>query len=215
MVYPIAKLTIASFIKLFIKEINGRDNVIRNSPFIVACNHASFFDDLAVPSVIIPMLNKKIHFYVHMRYFNNYFLRKFLEWGGSISVDPTKGKRYKEINKNAFQTASKHLKKNEIVGIFPEGTRSINGKLQQPKTGIARLAIAAKVPVLPMGIIGSHKILPKGKFLLRLRRCKINIGEPIYFKEYYNKKMNKKILEKITNDIMKEIARLIGQKYKY
>ena len=101
------------------------------------------------------------------------------------------------------------------MGIFPEGTRSIDGKLQQARSGIAKLVIAAKVPVLPIGIIGSHKILPKGKFLPRFKRCKINIGRPLYFKEYYNKKTNKKILEDITRIIMKNIAKLVDQKYNY
>ncbi|MDP6600056.1 MAG: lysophospholipid acyltransferase family protein [Candidatus Woesearchaeota archaeon] len=215
MVYPIAKLTIGAFIRLFIKKINGKENVLKNKPFIVTSNHASFFDDLAIPSIIIPNLNKKMHFYVNAYYFNNYFLRKFLEWGESIPVDPTKGKKHKEINKKAFQTALRHLKNGEIVGIFPEGTRSIDGELQQAKSGIAKLAIAAKVPVLPIGIIDSHKILPKGKLLLRLKRCKINIGKPLYFKEYYNKKINKKILGNITRTIMKNIAELTGKKYNH
>lgn len=215
MVYPIAKLTIGNFIRLFIKEINGKENILKNKPFIVASNHASYFDDFATPSIIIPMLDKKMHFYVSSYYFNNYFLRKFLEWGESIPVDPTKNKKHKEINKKAFQTALKYLKNGEIVGIFPEGTRSIDGKLKQAKSGIAKLAIAAKVPVLPIGIIGSDKILPKGKLLLRFKRCKINIGKPLYFKEYYDKKINKKILENVTRTIMKNIAELIGQKYNY
>jgi len=215
MVYPIAKLTISTFIKLFIKKVDGEDNVIRDEPFIIAGNHSSFFDDLVIPSIIIPILNKKIHFYVNSYYFNNYFLRKFLEWGGSIPVDVTKGKKHKETNKKAFQTALEYLRNRELAGIYPEGARSIDGKLQRGKTGIARLALAAKVPVLPIGIIGSYKILPKGKFLPRPKRCKINIGKALYFKEYYNKKITKKMLREVTNKIMKEIAKLIGQKYNY
>ena len=215
MVHPIAKLTITPFIKLFIKKINGKENIIRGKPFIVACNHASFFDDLAVPSVIVPIINKKLHFYVHSVYFKNYFLRKLLNWGGSIPVDPTKSKKHKETNKKAFQTALRYLKDGKIVGIFPEGTRSQDGKLQKARTGIAKLAIAAKVPVLPMGIIGSYKILPKGSYLLRPKRCKINIGKPLYFKEYYNKSLNKKDLYTVTRIIMREIAKLVGQRYNY
>jgi|TARA_B100002003_G_C14129991_1_gene543552 1-acyl-sn-glycerol-3-phosphate acyltransferase len=215
MVYPIAKLTIAVFMKLFMKKIDGKENVIKDKPFIIAGNHSSFFDDLGVPSVIVPIINKKTHFYVNFKYFNNPFLRKTLEWGGSIPVDARKGKNHIEINNKAFQTALGYLKNGEIVGIYPEGTRSIDGKLQKGKTGIARLALAAKVPVLPMGIIGSCKILPKGKLLLRPKRCKINIGKPLYFKEYYNKKITKKLLREVTNKIMKEIAKLVGQKYNY
>ena len=215
MVYPISKLTVFSFIRLFIKKTDGKENIIRNGPFIVACNHASFYDDFAVPSIILPIVNKNVHFYVNSYYFENYFLRKVLAWGKCIPVDTRKSKRHREINKNAFKTALSYLKKNEIVCIFPEGTRSIDGKLQKGKTGIANLAIAAKVPILPIGITGSHKILPKGKFFPRLRRCKVNIGKPLYFKEYYNKKINKKILDDATRKVMHEIAALTGQKYNY
>ena len=91
----------------------------------------------------------------------------------------------------------------------------MNGKLQRGKTGIANLAIAAKVPILPMGIIGSDKILPKGKFFPRLRRCEVNIGKPLYLKAYYGKKINKKILDDATRKVMQEISTLIGQKYNY
>lgn len=215
MVYPISKLTIFSFIRLFIKKTDGKENIIRNGPFIAACNHASFYDDFAVPSVILPVANKYVHFYVNSSYFKNYFFRKALAWGRCIPVDTQKSERHKEINKKAFNTALMYLRKNEIISIFPEGTRSIDGKLQKGKTGIANLAIAAKVPILPMGIIGSNKILPKGKFFPRLRRCKVNIGKPLYFKEYYNKKINKKILEDATGKVMREIAALTGQKYNY
>ena len=109
----------------------------------------------------------------------------------------------------------RYLKKGDMIFIFPEGARSLDGKLQNGKVGIAKLALEARVPVQPVGIIGSNKILPKGKFLPRPKRCKINIGKALYFKEYYNKKITKKMLREVTNKIMREIARLIGQKYNY
>ena len=78
-----------------------------------------------------------------------------------------------------------------------------------------RLAISAKVPVLPVGVIDSHKVVPKDKLLPRFARCEVNIGKPMNFKNYYGKKANDKIAEDITRQIMKEIAKLINQKYKY
>ena len=138
-----------------------------------------------------------------------------MESGECIPVDLTKGKDYKETNKKAFQTALGYLKKDGILAIFPEGTRSFDGKLQKTKTGIAKLATTAKVPIIPIGIIGSHKILPKGKSFPIFVRCRVNIGKPIYLKEYYKNNSNKKILKKVTRIIMKEIAKLIGQKYNY
>ena len=77
------------------------------------------------------------------------------------------------------------------------------------------MAIEAKVPVLPFGIIDSNKVLPKGKTLPRFKRCEVKIGKPMYFKEYYNKNLNKKILREISNKVMEEIARLCNQEYPY
>ena len=99
--------------------------------------------------------------------------------------------------------------------IFPEGTRSHDGKLKKAYTGIAKLTLSAKVSVLPVGIIDANKVLPKGKIFLRLKRCEVKIGKLMYFDKYYNKKPNKKIIEETTRSIMKEIAELIGQKYNY
>ena len=215
MIYPLSQLTIGLLIRLFIKKVYGKQNVIKDKPFIIACNHSSYLDDFAVPKVIIPISNKKVHFYSKSDYYNNYFIRKFLEYHGCIPIYSKKNKNYKKLNKKAFKTALMYLRKNEIIGIFPEGTRSIDGKLQKAKPGVANLAITSKVPILPIGIIGSHKILPKGKYLPRFRRCEINIGRPMYLNKYHNKKVTKTLLRKITNEVMKEIAKLCKQEYNY
>ncbi|MCH8067440.1 MAG: 1-acyl-sn-glycerol-3-phosphate acyltransferase [Nanoarchaeota archaeon] len=215
MVYPILKLTIGSLIKLFIKKIDGKKNIIVDEPFIIACNHASYLDDFAVPSAFYPPIDRKFHFYVNSLYFKNIIFRIFLNLYGSIPVDTKKGKNHKQVNRKASHMAMKYLKKGDIIFIFPEGSRSLDGKLQNGKVGIAKLVLEARVPVQPVGIIGSNNILPKGKFLPQLKRCKINIGKALYFKEYYNKTITKKLLREVTNKIMKEIAKLIGQKYNY
>jgi len=215
MVYLVIKLTIGSLIKLFIKKIDGKKNIIKNEPFIIACNHSSYLDDFAVPSSFYPPTNKKFHFYVNSLYFKNILLRTFLNFYESIPVDSKKGKNHKQVNRKAFDMAMKYLKKGEVIFIFPEGARSEDGKLQKGKVGIAKLAIESRVPVQPVGIIGSNSILPKGKILPRLKRCKINIGRALYFKESYNKKITKKLLREVTDKIMKEIAKLSGQKYNY
>ena len=125
MVYPIAKLIIPPFIIRCVKRINGLNNIPKSKAFIVAPNHASYFDDLAIPSIIMPLLNKKLHMYVNSRFFKNYFLKKFLYWGGSIPVDVVKTKYSKKVNAKAFNLALSYLKKKEPIGIFPEGHRSI------------------------------------------------------------------------------------------
>jgi len=101
------------------------------------------------------------------------------------------------------------------MGVYPEGTRTLTGKLQRAKTGVARLALAAKVPVLPIGLTNTFKILPKGKWIPRFGRADVNIGKLMYFDEYYGKENNKKTLRLVTTKIMKEIAKLCGQKYEF
>lgn len=212
MAYPIAKLFIPPFIKLWIKKVNGLNNIPK-IPFIVATNHASYFDDMAITTTIIQYLNKKLHMYCNDRFYKNKLLAKFLDWGGCIPISiQTKNK---ETNKKAFILALKYLKNNEPVGIFPEGGRSPDGKLRQAKTGIARLALTASVPVLPIGIIGSYDILPKGKALPRFKRCTINIGTPLHFKQFYGRHDNKKILIEVTRTIMRSIAKLANREYIY
>lgn len=215
MVYPILKITLVPFIRSFMKEIKGKENVPKDKAFIIACNHASFYDDLAIPCIIAPIINKRIHFYVSHKYFKNYFIRKFLEHGGPIPIVTTKTKNSKKINEEGFKKALYYLRKKEPVAIFPEGTRSFNGKLQKPKTGIAYLVLNSKVPVLPIGIKGSYKILPKGSFFPRLKRCKVKIGKLMHFGKYYNKKINKKSLTEITRQIMKQVAKLNEQEYRF
>lgn len=215
MVYPIAKLTLAQFILLWIKKINGTNNIPKDGKFIVAPNHASFFDDMIMPSIIAISMDKKLHNYVNSNYFKNYFLRKFLYWSGSIPVDVKKTKNSKKVNTKAFNLALSYLKKKEPVGIFPEGHRSLDGKLQKAKIGVAKLALTAKTPVLPVGIINSYKILSKGNRFPKFRRIVIvNIGKPMCFDKYYGE-INKKNLRLVTNIIMKEIARLSNQEYNF
>ncbi|MFH1641853.1 MAG: lysophospholipid acyltransferase family protein [Nanoarchaeota archaeon] len=208
MPYPIAKYTVLHLAKaLWIKKVNGLSNIPKDEPFIYASNHGSFIDDLLIPCVIFGHVKKYVHFYCNDKFFKNFFTRKFLEWGRVIPIRVYESPNQKEINKKAFNLALDYLKKNEPVGIFPEGHRTTDGELQKARTGVATLAIKSNVPVVPIGIIGSYKIWPKGKRLPTLNKCIINIGKPMQFKT------NDK--EKITKDIMIKIAELADLKYNY
>jgi len=216
MVYPLLRLTLGPFVRAFMKEIEGKENIPKDKAFIIACNHASFFDDAAVPSVVIPVINKKIHFYISHKYFKKFFLKRLLEKvAEGIPIAAKKAGDSKKINEEGFKKALDYLKKKELIGIFPEGTRSVDGKIRKAKTGIAYLVLKAKVPVLPIGIKGSYEILPKGSSFPRFKRCNVRIGKIMYFDKYYGKKINKQLLTRITREIMKEIARLSNQEYKF
>lgn len=214
MAYPISKLILPPIYRMWLKKVKGLDNIPKDEPFIIAANHSSYFDIFIPPILIVPKLNKKIHALVNSYYWNNPLTEYFLNMWESIQVYVYKEKNAKQKNKQASEKAISYLKNKELVMIFPEGTRN-DGKLKKAYTGVARIALKAKVPVIPFGIIGANKVLPKGKFFPRFVRCEAKIGKLMYFDKHYNKKINDKILEEITRSIMEEIAKLIGQKYNY
>lgn len=205
MVYFTAKLTIIPLVKLWVSKVNGIENLPNKGAFIAAANHASYMDHLIIASYIISHLNRKVRFLAKKEHFDNIFKKAWHAYAGAIPLDRERG------GKEALKWAIKVLKEGKIIAIHPEGTRSLTGKLQKGKTGVARLALLSKAPVVPIGLIGTFEILPKGKYIPKLKRAVVSIGKPMYFSEYYNKKINKKILREVTDKIMKEIARLSNQ----
>ncbi len=215
MVYPIEKLIIPPIYKLWLGKVNGLDNVPKDKPFIIAANHTSYYDVLLLPILMVPHTNKKIHAFVNSSYWKPFLTRIFLDYWEQIPVFFKKEKNSEGKNQIAFKKALNYLKNGELIMIFPEGTRSTDGKLKKAYTGVARLALQSKVPVLPVGIINSHKVLPKGRILPRFAKCDVKIGKPLVFEKHYNKNIKDKLLRAITRDVMKQTAKLIGQKYKY
>ena len=212
MVYPIVRLIVIPIYKLWLRKFYGLGNVPKDKPFIIAANHSSYYDTVLPHVIIIPKINKKIHALVNSRYWSNPVTKMILDLGACVPVYVKNEKNSKKKNKEAFEKALGYLKKGDPVLVFPEGKRSPDGKLQKAYTGIAKICLESKLPVLPLGIIGASKVLPKGKIFLRFKRCEAKIGKLMYFDKY---KKNDKTLEEITRKIMKEIARLIGQEYKY
>ncbi|MDP3765849.1 MAG: lysophospholipid acyltransferase family protein [Nanoarchaeota archaeon] len=209
MVYLEAKLTIIPVVKLWVSKVNGLGNLSKKGAFIIAANHASYMDHMIIGAYIISYLDRKLHFLAKKEHFDNFF-KKW--WHNYISAIPTDRQ---EGGKEALKSAIKALKEGKIIAIHPEGTRTLTGKLQKARTGIARLALISKVPVVPIGLIGTFEMLPKGKYIPKFKRAIMNIGKPMYFHEYYNKKINKRILREVTIKIMKEIAKLSKQKYNF
>ena len=209
MVYPITKRIFYPLTRLWTKKINGVKNIPEGGNFIVAANHASYVDHLILSSILAFHIDKKIHYLAKKEHFDTFFQRTWHTHTGAIPIDRQKG------GKGALKTAVKYLKNNKLIGVYPEGTRTLTGRIQRAKTGIARLALTSKVPVLPIGLIGTFDILPKGKRIPRLKRATINIGKLMYFDKYYGKENNKKTLRLVTTIIMKEIAKLSKQRYDF
>lgn len=215
--YPITSFYYNYSLRFFIRSIEGEENLPKQG-FIAAANHASYIDDFLLPYVTIRKRTKRFLIFVNSRFYKNFFTRKFLEIYDTIPVDVRKDVRDEEqrkrTNEKAFQKAIQILKKGDIFLIFPEGGRSKNGKLKKAKTGIARIALESRAPVIPIGFEGTHGIMPKGAILPRLKRCDVKIGKPLTFQNFYGRK-DKKVYDEVTRIIMKEIARLSNQAYEF
>ena len=214
MLYPLWRIFVLPAYQLWVRKVTGVENLPKDNPFIIALNHTSYYDTVLPYCVILPVLDKKIHPLVNSHYWKNPITRNIMHQCEAFPVF-IKDKDAKRKNKESIGKLINCIKKGELAMIFPEGTRSFDGKLKKAKTGIARIALKAKVPVVPIGIKDSHKVLTKGKMLPTFNRCEFHIGKPMHFEKYYKKKIDDKLLEKITRDIMKEIGKLIGQKYNY
>ncbi|MBI1934879.1 1-acyl-sn-glycerol-3-phosphate acyltransferase [Candidatus Woesearchaeota archaeon] len=212
MVYPIGKLTVPPIYNLWLRKAEGIENVPVSRPFIIAANHSSYYDTLLPYTILVPKLNKKIHGLVNSSYWNNPITKAILEWGKCIPVFV--GKNYdSEKNAESIKKALYLLNKGEIILIFPEGTRSPDGKLKKAYTGVARLVLISGAPVIPMGIIDAYKVLPRGNWFPRFKRCAVKFGKPVFLGTQKNP--SEKRLHQATRGIMKKIAKLIEQEYNY
>jgi 1-acyl-sn-glycerol-3-phosphate acyltransferase len=214
MVYLLERLFLGSMIRLYIRKIEGVHNLL-DRPLVVAANHSSYLDDLIVPYVIIVKMKKRFSVFVNSRYYKNYFFRKFLSHYGGVPVDVEKDVRDEEkrrrTNERAIGEAIEALSNGRVFLIFPEGGRSPDGRVREAKTGVARVALSARVPVVPVGIKGSYAILPKGAVFPRFKRADVIIGEPLSFDRYYGMEGDHAVLREVTTMIMREICRLVSQ----
>lgn len=210
MVYPITKRVIPLLLSPFLGKCEGIENIPRHKGAILAANHSSYLDHFVVGCNIVSKLNKVAYFLAKKEHFDTFIQRRWHNYLRAIPIDRQTG------GKEALKKAIEHLKKGDLIMIYPEGTRTLTGKMNRAKTGVARLALAAKVPVIPMGITNTFWILPKGKRIPKFeKKANLNIGKPMYFDKYYGKENNKKAIRLVTTKIMKEIARLSGQEYEF
>lgn len=208
MIYWLSTSILTPFSMFLLKEIKGLDNLPKKGGFVLASNHCSYLDPIVIPILFLKQFKRKVHYLAKKELFEPWILNKVLKAAEIIPIDRT-GK-----DKGALKEALKALKDGEIISLFPEGGRSRTGRIQKGKTGVARLALWAKVPVIPIGIKGSYDIWPAHKKIFKLKKgIELNIGKPMYFDKYYHKQITKKLLTDVTRKIMKEVARLSNQTY--
>jgi len=208
--YVVGKYTLGSFMRLgWRPKISGLENVPEAGGAILAANHLSVADELFLGAVV----ERQVHFWAKADYFHlpgvkGAFVGSVMRGLGTIPV-------YREGGRaalHALDAAIPVLRSGELVGIFPEGTRSTDGKLHRGRTGVARLAMEAEVPVIPVGFIGTEAVQPIGARFPRLFRgdVSINFGKPMDFSDRPNERS---VMRGITDDIMAEIQKLSGQVY--
>lgn len=198
---------------LLIKEVKGLENIPKSN-FILAANHQSHLDQIATAYVCVPRPFRMIGQTDRYKGAINIFLRILYFFAGVIPLN----RLDEESKKEVIERAAKILKEGDILIIYPEGTRSRTGKIQKAKTGVAKIFLKTKIPILPVAIKGTFELMPPGKSFPRIRRIvKINIGKPLYFKEELKKANSisndeyREICQKITDRVMEEIKRLFNQ----
>ena len=195
---------------LYRPQVQGLENIPKDGPAILASNHLSFSDSFFLP-LVCP---RQITFLAKAEYFNGkgikgFFTRAFFAGVGQVPIDRAGG----SASDNALTTALRVLGEDKLLGIYPEGTRSPDGRLYRGKTGVARVALEAGVPVIPVAMLGTREIQQPGQKLPRIRRVGINIGAPLDFSRYEGMQNDRFVLRSMTDEIMYELMELSGQEY--
>jgi 1-acyl-sn-glycerol-3-phosphate acyltransferase len=195
---------------LFRPWVKGLDNVPAEGAAILASNHLSFSDSIFMP-VMVP---RPVVFLAKAEYFTGTGIKgkltaAFFRLTNQLPMDRSGGAA-SALSLNAGMDV---LRNGSLLGIYPEGTRSPDGHLYRGKVGVARLALQARVPVIPVAMIGTDKVQPIGKRVPNIRRIGMIFGEPLDFSRYYGMEDDRLIQRSVTDEIMYELMRLSGQEY--
>jgi 1-acyl-sn-glycerol-3-phosphate acyltransferase len=195
---------------VFRPKVEGLKNVPRSGPVILACNHLSFSDSIFTPLI----MRRKVTFVAKAEYFTGkgikgWFSRMFFTGAGTIPVDRSGG----EAAQAALDTLLRVLKEGNIAGIYPEGTRSPDGRLYRGKTGVARLALESGAPVVPVALLNTDEIQPTGTLIPAVKRVRIRIGQPLDFSRYAEQRGDRFVERAITDEVMYELMALSGREY--
>ncbi len=195
---------------IFRPHVEGRDNVPAEGAAIIASNHLSFSDSIFMPL----MVKRKVIFVAKAEYFTGKGLRgllikMFFVGTGTIPVDRSGGRAAQA----AIETGLRVLREGKLFGIYPEGTRSPDGRLYRGKTGVARLALESGAPVVPVAMLNADEIQPPGKVLPRIKRVRISFGAPLDFARYEGMAGDRFVERAVTDEIMYELMELSGREY--
>lgn len=195
---------------LFRPWISGAENVPKQGAAILASNHLSVMDSVFLPL----MLERRMSFLAKSEYFTGkgikgWATKQFMHGTGQIAIDRSGG----SASEAALNTALQVVGRGDLLGIYPEGTRSPDGRMYKGRTGIARMALVSKVPVVPVVMVDTAEVLPIGSSRPRIMRIGIVIGEPLDFSRYEGLEDDRFVLRSVTDEIMVALQQLAGQEY--
>ena len=191
---------------LYRPRTKGLENLPVEGPVILACNHQSFMDSMFVPLVV----KRPVVFLGKADYFRNKRTAWFFKAAGVIPVKREGG----SASEAAIQAGVRELRNGHVVGIYPEGTRSPDGRLYRGKTGVTRMALLARCPIVPVSVSGTRELQPIGKKMPKLSgRIEVQFGRPLSFDRFYGQEADRFVLRSITDEVMYEIMMLSGQEY--
>ncbi|MFF3497613.1 lysophospholipid acyltransferase family protein [Streptomyces sp. NPDC003247] len=207
------KVSIGGPLKMIFRPwVEGLENVPAEGPAILASNHLSFSDSFFLPAV----LDRKVTFIAKAEYFTTPGVKgrltaAFFKGVGQLPVDRSGARGAGEA---AIRSGIEVLESGELFGIYPEGTRSPDGRLYRGKPGgLARVALATGAPVIPVAMIDTEKIQPPGQVMPKVMRPGIRIGRPLDFSRYHGMDHDRFVLRALTDEVMYEIMKLSGQEY--
>ncbi len=195
---------------VFRPQVIGHEHLPAEGGAILASNHLSFSDSVFLPL----MCPRRVTFLAKSDYFTTpgikgFLTKMFMSGIGQVPVDRSGGR----ASEAALRTALRLLAEGKLLGIYPEGTRSPDGRLYRGKTGVARMVLEAGVPVIPCAMVNTHLIQPPGRVRPKIMRAKIVIGAPLDFSRYAGMEGDRFVLRSMTDEIMYELMSMSGQEY--
>ena len=214
MFYRVMKLIVAPLLKIFFRPwVEGMDHIPAQGPAILASNHLSFSDSFFLPA----LMRRRVTFIAKSEYFTGKGVKgkltaAFFKGVGQLPVDRS---GVRGAGEAAIRSGIAVIERGELFGVYPEGTRSPDGKLYRGKVGgVARIALATGAPVIPVAMINTDKLQPPGQVRPNFGvRPGIRVGAPLDFSRYHGMENDRFILRSVTDEVMYEIMRLSGQEY--
>jgi len=210
--YQVSRVVAGPFLHLLWRpQITGEEHIPRTGGAIVASNHLSIVDSIFLPF----MLERPLTFAAKSEYFTGgrrpgqLFAAAYMRATKQLPVDRDSARAAQDT----LQAALELLQAGELFGVYPEGTRSPDGRLYRGRTGVGWLALASGMPVIPVAMVGTDQVLAPGRTIPGLHRVGIRVGEPMTFDAYRDQGPPAKIRRAITDDVMKAIQALSGQEY--